>query len=44
MIFPVVIVALLPFWPYSHNWGYAPSGWAGLLGLVLLALRLLRAI
>ncbi len=44
MIFPVVIVALLPFWPYSHSWGYAPCVWAGLLGLVMLALHRLRAI
>jgi hypothetical protein len=35
----VLIIALLasvPAWPYSRNWGYAPSGGLGLLVLVLL--------
>jgi hypothetical protein len=42
--FIVIIVALLPVWPYSHGWGYASSLWVCLLGFVILALHRLRAI
>ena len=31
----VVLLAVLPTWPYSAGWGYYPSG---LLGLILIAL------
>jgi hypothetical protein len=33
----------MPFWPYAHDWGYAPSGFLGLLLLVLLVILLVRA-
>ena len=35
----IIVVALLPTWPYSHNWGYAPVG--GLGGLLILILILI---
>ena len=31
----VLLATVLPTWPYSVGWGYAPSG---LLGVMLLAL------
>jgi len=38
----IVLILLLfgglPTWSYSRNWGYGPSGLAGLLVLVLLLL------
>jgi len=37
----VLIVGLLPTYPYSANWGYYPSGGAGLVLIVLLILVLL---
>jgi fumarate reductase subunit D len=30
----------LPAWPHSRSWGYAPSGFGGLLVLILLVLLL----
>lgn len=32
----VLLLALLPTWPYSRSWGYAPSG--GLLTILLIVL------
>jgi hypothetical protein len=31
----------LPVWPYSHDWGYYPSGGLGLLLLILIVVALL---
>jgi hypothetical protein len=40
----VILVLLLlgaaPVWPYSHDWGYYPSGGLGLVLLILLILVL----
>jgi hypothetical protein len=38
----VILIAVLPSWPYSQGWGYYPSGGLGLVLLVLLILALLR--
>jgi len=35
-----ILLGLLPVWPYSADWGIAPSGGAGLVLLVLLILLL----
>jgi hypothetical protein len=32
----LLLVGLLPTWPYSTGWGYYPSGGVGLLLIVLL--------
>jgi hypothetical protein len=40
----VLIIALLgsiPKWPHSRSWGYYPSGWVGLILVILLVLYLL---
>ena len=37
----VLLVGSAPAWPYSRNWGYAPSS---LLGLVLLIIVILWAL
>lgn len=46
-MFTVLLVVLLlmlfgafPVWPYSHDWGYYPSGGLGLLLLIVLVLML----
>lgn len=36
----LIVIGALPTWPHSRNWGYAPSGVAGLIVVVLLILLL----
>lgn len=36
------LLGALPAWPYSAGWGYYPSGFLGLLLLVLLVMVLSR--
>jgi hypothetical protein len=38
----MLVLGLLPAWPYSSGWGYYPSGGAGLLLLILLIVFLVR--
>jgi len=37
----IVLIAVLPTWPYSRSWGYYPSGGLGILLIILLLLLLL---
>ena len=37
----VVLLAVLPSWPYSRGWGYYPSGILGLVVAIILILWLL---
>lgn len=32
----LLIIGMLPAWPYSHGWGYFPSGGALLVLLIVL--------
>jgi hypothetical protein len=36
----LLLLGLLPAWPYAVNWGYGPSGVAAVLLIVLLVLLL----
>jgi hypothetical protein len=36
----IVLLAVLPAWPYSAGWGYYPSGGMGLLLIVVVVLLL----
>jgi hypothetical protein len=36
----LILVGVLPTWPYSSGWGYYPGGGVGLLVLILLILLL----
>ena len=36
----VVLLAVLPAWPYSTGWGYYPSGIVGLIVVILLIMAL----
>ena len=36
----VLILAVIPSWPYSRGWGYYPSGGLGLVLLVVVLLLL----
>src|SRR5260370_41542168 len=44
IILIVLLIAVLPSWPYSVGWGYYPSGGLGLVLLILLILLLLGRI
>jgi hypothetical protein len=39
-----MLLGAVPAWPYSRQWGYAPSGGIGLVLMVVLILVLLRHI
>ncbi|KTD53083.1 hypothetical protein Lqui_0038 [Legionella quinlivanii] len=38
----VILLAVLPTWPYSSGWGYYPSGAVGLVLIILIILLLTR--
>jgi hypothetical protein len=40
----VLLVGAVPRWPYSRDWGYAPSGLLSVLLIVVIVLLLLRVI
>jgi len=37
----LMLVGVLPTWPHSREWGYAPSGLVGTVVVILLILFLL---
>lgn len=41
IILILALVGVLPTWPHSREWGYAPSGLLGTVVLILLILLLL---
>lgn len=38
----IILLAVLPTWPYSSGWGYYPSGGVGLILLILIIWLLTR--
>ncbi len=38
----VLLLGLLPLWPYSTGWGYYPSGGVGLLLIVIIVLLVMQ--
>jgi len=44
VILILVLLAVLPSWPYSREWGYYPSGILGVIVVVVLVLLLLGRI
>jgi Protein of unknown function (DUF3309) len=40
VILILMLLGAVPAWPYSRDWGYAPSGGLGLVVLILLVLVL----
>lgn len=44
VILVLLVLGALPTWPYSTNWGYAPSGGLGLILVILLILALMGRI
>jgi hypothetical protein len=41
IILIILLLAVLPAWPYSTGWGYYPSGGLGLVLIVVLILVLM---
>ncbi len=44
IILVIILIGALPTWPHSREWGYAPSGGAGLLLVILVILLLMGRI
>jgi hypothetical protein len=44
VILVLLLIGALPRYPYSKDWGYAPSGLVGVLLVVLIILLILRII
>ncbi len=40
----LVLVGVIPTWPHSRQWGYAPSGGIGLVLLIIVILLVLGKI
>ena len=40
IILLIILIGLLPTWPYSSGWGYYPSSGIGLILIVVLVLYL----
>jgi Protein of unknown function (DUF3309) len=44
IILVLLLLGVVPNWPYSRNWGYGPSGGIGLILIIVLILLLLKVI
>ena len=44
IILVLMLLGVIPAWPHSRTWGYAPSGGIGLIVLILVILLLLGKI
>jgi hypothetical protein len=42
VIVVILLLSVLPAWPYSAGWGYYPSGGLGVILLILLILVLAK--
>lgn len=41
LLIVLVLIAVIPAWPYSRDWGYYPSGGLGLVLLVVIIMVLM---
>jgi len=41
IILILILIGVIPAWPHSRQWGYAPGGVVGLILIILLILVLL---
>ncbi|SFM92229.1 DUF3309 family protein [Nitrosomonas communis] len=44
IILILILLGVIPTWPYSRGWGYAPSGILGIALLILVILMLMGRI
>lgn len=40
IVLVLILVGVIPTWPHSRRWGYAPGGVVGVLLIILLVLLL----
>ncbi|MDP1610940.1 MAG: DUF3309 family protein [Sulfuritalea sp.] len=40
----LMLLGVIPTWPHSRSWGYAPSGGVGLVLLIIIVLLLMGRI
>lgn len=41
IILILVLLGVIPAWPHSRSWGYAPGGTVGLIVIILVVMLLL---
>jgi hypothetical protein len=41
IILVLMLLGVIPVWPHSKTWGYAPTGWLGLALIIVIILLLL---
>jgi hypothetical protein len=41
IVLVLILVGVIPTWPHSRSWGYAPTGVIGVILVILLILLLL---
>ncbi len=44
IILILALIGIIPIWPHSRSWGYAPSGGVGLIVFIVVVLLLLGKI
>ncbi len=44
VVLVLMLIGVLPSWPYSRGWGYYPSGGLGIIVLILIILLLMGRI
>ena len=44
IILILALVGIIPVWPHSRSWGYAPSGGVGLIVVILVILFMMGRI
>jgi hypothetical protein len=40
----LMLIGVIPTWPHSRSWGYAPSGGLGLILVIIIVLMLMGRI
>jgi hypothetical protein len=40
VVLVLALLGVIPIWPHSRSWGYAPSGGLGLIAIILVVLLL----
>lgn len=40
VVLVLALLGVIPVWPHSRSWGYAPSGGFGLIAIILVVLLL----
>jgi len=44
VVLVILVIGVVPSWPHSRRWGYAPSGTLGTILVIVLLFALLRYI